>query len=62
MMQSSVNFFRKALSNELGAFMMQIVNGTFAHHIMNMHRRLPEYLHDVDSKARCWRTFCYLYS
>jgi hypothetical protein len=31
----------KALSKELGAFMMQIANSRFAHHIMNMHRRLP---------------------
>jgi hypothetical protein len=25
----------KMLSNELGAFMMRIANGRFAHHIMN---------------------------
>jgi hypothetical protein len=31
----------KALSNELGAFMMQIVNGRFANHIKKTHRRLP---------------------
>jgi hypothetical protein len=31
----------KVLSNELGAFMMRIVNGRFAHHIMMTHRRLP---------------------
>jgi hypothetical protein len=31
----------KALSNELGTFMMRIVNGRFAHHIMKTHRRLP---------------------
>jgi hypothetical protein len=30
----------KTLSNELGAFMMRIVNGIFAH-IMKTHRRLP---------------------
>jgi hypothetical protein len=29
----------KALSNELGAFMMRIGNGRFAHHIMNTHKR-----------------------
>jgi hypothetical protein len=39
-----------ALSNELSAFMMRIVNGRFACHIMNTHRRLPNHLHDVDSK------------
>ncbi len=39
--QSPVNFFMKELSNELGAFMMRIVNGKFARHIMNTHRRLP---------------------
>jgi hypothetical protein len=37
----------KALSNGLGIFMMRIVNGRFAHHIMNMHRRLSKHLHDV---------------
>jgi hypothetical protein len=31
----------KTLSNELGAFMMRIVNGRLAHYIMKMHRRLP---------------------
>jgi hypothetical protein len=31
----------KALSNELGAFMKQIANGRFAHHIMNMYRIVP---------------------
>jgi hypothetical protein len=31
----------KALSNELGAFMMRIVISRFAHHIMKSHRRLP---------------------
>jgi hypothetical protein len=31
----------KALSNEQGALMMLIINGRFAHYIMNMHRRLP---------------------
>ncbi len=41
----------KALSNELGTFMMWIVNGKFARHIMNMDRRLPKHLHDVDSKG-----------
>jgi hypothetical protein len=39
----------KALSNELGAFMMQMVDGRFAHHIMNMQGRLPIHLSDVDS-------------
>jgi hypothetical protein len=46
----NLNFFMKAHSNELGAFMMQIVNIRFARHIMNMHRRLRKHLHDVDSK------------
>jgi hypothetical protein len=41
------------LSNELGTFMMWIVNGKFARHIMNMDRRLPKHLHDVDNKGRC---------
>jgi hypothetical protein len=27
--------------------MMRIVNGKFAHHIMNTHRRLPKHLQDV---------------
>ncbi len=56
------NFFMNALSNELGTFMMWIVTGKFARHIMNMDRRLPKHLHDVDSKGRCRCIFCYTYS
>jgi hypothetical protein len=41
MLQSPVNFFMKTLSNELGAFMMRMVNGRFVPHIMKMHRKLP---------------------
>jgi hypothetical protein len=52
MLAERTNFFLEALSNELGVFMMRIVNGKFAHHIMNTHRRRPKHLHDVDSKAR----------
>jgi hypothetical protein len=57
-----VIFFMKVLSNELSVFMMRIVNGRFAHHIMNTHRRRHKHLHDVDSKAKCQRIFCYPYS
>jgi hypothetical protein len=38
----------KALSNELGAFMIRIVDERFACHIMNTHWRLPSHLHGVD--------------
>ncbi len=55
-------FFMKALSNKLGTFMMQIVDGRFAPHIMNTHRRLPRHLHDLDSKVRYWSIFYYPYS
>jgi hypothetical protein len=40
----------KAFSNELRIFMMQIGDGRFAHHIMNMFSRLPTPSHDVDSR------------
>jgi hypothetical protein len=36
----AVLFFYRAPSNELCAFMMQIVDGRFARHIMNEGRRL----------------------
>jgi hypothetical protein len=39
----------KALGNELGAFMMRIVDGRLARHIMKTHMRLPGHLHDVDN-------------
>jgi hypothetical protein len=59
---SPANFFMKALSNEVGTFMMWIVDGRFAHHIMNTHRRLAKCLNDVDSKARCQCIVYYPYS
>ncbi len=61
-MMSAANFFMNALSNELGTFMMWIVNGKFARQIMNMDRRLPKHLHDGNSKGRCRRIFYYTYS
>jgi hypothetical protein len=33
----------KALRKGLGDFMMQILDSRFAHHIMNMHRRLARH-------------------
>jgi hypothetical protein len=41
--------FLKVLNDELNAFMMEIVDGSFACHIMNTHARSPMCLHDVDS-------------
>jgi hypothetical protein len=42
-------YFTEAPSNELCAFMMQIVDGRFARHITNEDRRLRSHLRDVDS-------------
>jgi hypothetical protein len=42
----------KALSNELSAFVMWIADSRFACHIVNMHRRPPRHLLNVDSNAR----------
>jgi hypothetical protein len=56
------NFFMKLLSNELGVFMMRIVDDRFACHIMNTHSRLLRHLHDVNSNVRCWRILCCPYS
>jgi hypothetical protein len=42
-------FFLEMLSNELGAFMMRIVDGRFVHHNIDMHRRPLRHLHDVNS-------------
>ncbi len=41
--------YMKVLSNELGAFVMWIVDGTFACHIMNTNTRPPSRLHDADT-------------
>jgi hypothetical protein len=30
---------------------MWIENDRFAHYVMNMHKRLPKHLHDMESKA-----------
>jgi hypothetical protein len=52
-------FFVKAPSSERSAFMMWIVDGRFARHIMSMHSRPLKYLHDVDSNGRCLRISYY---
>jgi hypothetical protein len=47
--QSPNIFFMKVLSNEQGAFMICRVDSRFGRHIMNMQRRPPGHLHDMDS-------------
>ncbi len=53
-------FIMKVLSNELGAIMLWIVNGRFAHHIMNTHGRPLSHLHDANSMSYVGRfaTIC----
>ncbi len=46
--KSPIIFFM-VLSTELSAFMMPIVDGRFAYHIMNIHWRPGRQLHNVDS-------------
>jgi hypothetical protein len=41
----------QVLSSELGTFTMWIVDGRFAFHVMNMHRRPLSNLYDEDSMS-----------